>query len=227
MNPIICALDTCRLDRAITLSNLLRGKVGMIKLGLEFFFSHGLHGVREISKCNVPIFLDVKLHDIPNTVSKAISVIRDLDIAMLTVHVTGGEKMLRKAMHALIEKEIKLIGVTVLTSMDDEDLNRCGINRKVKEHVALLAKCAKESGLDGVVCSSLEIEKVREECGKDFKIITPGIRINSENNDDQKRTATPQEALLLGANYIVIGRPITGSDNPVEKVKSIMDMLNL
>ncbi|BET34960.1 MULTISPECIES: orotidine-5'-phosphate decarboxylase [Wolbachia] len=224
MNPIICALDTQDLNKAISLANGLRDKVGMVKLGLEFFAAHGPSGVREVAKCNIPIFLDLKLHDIPNTVARTIEAIKILDVEMLTLHISGGTKMLKEALSVVQGKKIKLIGVTVLTSMINEDLSELGVAREAKSQVILLAKLAKKIGLHGVVCSALEAQEVRQECGKDCKIITPGIRMNSTHND-QKRTATPKEAINSGADYIVIGRPITKSDNPASSAELILKSL--
>ncbi len=221
MNPIICALDTQDLNKAISLANALRGKAGMVKLGLEFFAAQGLSGVQEVAKCNVPIFLDLKLHDIPNTVAKTVEVIKVLNIEMLTLHISGGTKMLEEALSVVQGTKIKLIGVTVLTSMSNEDLNELGVAREAKSQVILLAKLAKKIGLHGVVCSALEAQEVRRECGEDFKIITPGIRIHP-GHDDQKRTATPKEAINSGADYIVIGRPITKTTSSAELILKSM-----
>ncbi|MFV1011592.1 orotidine-5'-phosphate decarboxylase [Wolbachia endosymbiont of Nasonia vitripennis] len=224
MNPIICALDTQDLNEAISWANGLRDKVGMVKLGLEFFAAHGPSGVREVAKCNVPIFLDLKLYDIPNTVARTVEAIKALDVEMLTLHISGGTKMLKEALSVVQGKKIKLIGVTVLTSMINEDLSELGVARETKSQVILLAKLAKKIGLHGIVCSALEAQEVRQECGKDFKIITPGIRIN-RGHDDQKRTATPKEAINSGADYIVIGRPITKSGNPASSAELILKSL--
>ncbi|WP_265014593.1 orotidine-5'-phosphate decarboxylase [Wolbachia endosymbiont (group B) of Camptogramma bilineatum] len=224
MNPIICALDTQDLNEAISWANGLRDKVGMVKLGLEFFAAHGPSGVREVAKCNVPIFLDLKLYDIPNTVARTVEAIKALDVEMLTLHISGGTKMLKEALSIVQGKKIKLIGVTVLTSMGNEDLSELGVAREGKSQVILLAKLAKKIGLHGVVCSALEAQEVRQECGKDFKIITPGIRMN-RGHDDQKRTATPKEAINSGADYIVIGRPITESSNPASSAELILKSL--
>ncbi|WP_254229724.1 orotidine-5'-phosphate decarboxylase [Wolbachia pipientis] len=221
MNPIICALDTQDLNEAISWANGLRDKVGMVKLGLEFFAAHGPSGVREVAKCNVPIFLDLKLYDIPNTVARTVEAIKALDVEMLTLHISGGTKMLKEALSIVQGKKIKLIGVTVLTSMGNEDLSELGVAKEAKSQVILLAKLAKKIGLHGVVCSALEAQEVRQECGKDFKIIIPGIRMN-RGHDDQKRTATPKEAINSGADYIVIGRPITESSNPASSAELIL-----
>ncbi len=224
MNPIICALDTQDLNKAISLANGLRDKVGMVKLGLEFFAAHGPSGVREVAKCNVPIFLDLKLYDIPNTVARTVEAIKALDVEMLTLHICGGTKMLKEALSVVQGKKIKLIGVTVLTCMINEDLSELGVARETKSQVILLAKLAKKIGLHGIVCSALEAQEVRQGCGKDFKNITPGIRMNSAHND-QKRTATPKEAINSGADYIVIGRPITKGGNPASSAELILKSL--
>ncbi|MGL9718088.1 MAG: orotidine-5'-phosphate decarboxylase [Wolbachia sp.] len=224
MNPIICALDTQDLNEAISLANALRDKVGMVKLGLEFFAAHGPSGVREVAKCNVPIFLDLKLHDIPNTVAKTVAAIKVLGVEILTLHISGGTKMLAEALNVVKDTKMKLIGVTVLTSMSNEDLSELGVAREAKSQVILLTKLAKKIGLHGVVCSALEAQEVRKECGKDFKIITPGIRVDS-SYDDQKRIATPKEAVDAGADYIVVGRPITKSNDPASSAELILKSL--
>ncbi|NSM56806.1 orotidine-5'-phosphate decarboxylase [Wolbachia endosymbiont of Atemnus politus] len=224
MNPVVCALDTQDLDEAISLANTLCDKVSMIKLGLEFFAAHGPSGVREVTKCNVPIFLDLKLHDIPNTVAKTVEAIKVLGVEMLTLHISGGTRMLKEALSVVKGTEMKLIGVTVLTSMSDEDLNELGVAKEVKSQVILLARLAKKIGLHGIVCSALEAQEVRKECGKDFNIITPGIRVDP-SHDDQKRTATPKEAMNSGADYIVVGRPITRSGNPANSAELILRSL--
>ncbi|MDD9331143.1 MAG: orotidine-5'-phosphate decarboxylase [Wolbachia sp.] len=224
-NPIICAIDTQDLYMAISLANTLCDKVCMIKLGLEFFTANGIAGVKKVAKCNIPIFLDLKLHDIPNTVDKTVEVIKNLNIEMLTLHISGGTEMLRRTLSAVQDTKIKLIGVTMLTSMNNEDLNELGIEREVSSQVMLLAKLAQNVGLHGIVCSALEAQEVRKVCGKDFNIITPGIRVNS-SHDDQKRTATPKEAIELGADYIVIGRPITSNDDPAESAELILNSLH-
>ncbi|NUY39722.1 orotidine-5'-phosphate decarboxylase [Wolbachia endosymbiont of Litomosoides brasiliensis] len=225
MNPVICALDTQDLNEAIFLANALRDKVAMIKLGLEFFAAHGPSGVGEVAKRNVPIFLDLKLHDIPNTVAKTVEAIKVLNVEILTLHISGGKKMLEEALSIVKDTKMKLIGVTVLTSMSNEDLSELGVTREVKSQVILFAKLAKKVGLHGIVCSALEAQEVRQECGKDFKIITPGIRIDF-GHDDQKRTATPKEAINSRADYIVIGRPITKSDSPANSAELILKSLN-
>ncbi|WFW29521.1 MAG: orotidine-5'-phosphate decarboxylase [Wolbachia endosymbiont of Menacanthus eurysternus] len=224
MNPIICALDTQDLNKAISLASVLYGKVGMIKLGLEFFIAHGPLGIKELARYNIPIFLDLKLFDITSIVSKTVKVIKELGVEILTLHINGGVRMLREAINVVKGTKMKLVGVTVLTSMDDEDLNELGVIRDVKSQVVLFAKLAKKIGLHGIVCSALEAREVRKECGNGIIIITPGIRICDDYND-QKRIVTPKKAINLGADYIVIGRPITKSDSPANVAELIWKSL--
>ncbi|ABD45528.1 orotidine 5'-phosphate decarboxylase [Ehrlichia chaffeensis str. Heartland] len=221
-NPIICALDTHDINHALLLTKMLYGRVSMVKLGLEFFTAYGLSGVQAIADCGVPIFLDLKLHDIPNTVSKAISVIASLNVAMLTIHVSGGREMMIRAMDSISGSVTKLVGVTVLTSMDDSDLKEIGVNESPVQQVMLLSKLAREVGLYGIVCSAFEAKEVRNRyTEKDLKLIVPGIRFDSDCND-QKRVKSPKDAMLAGANYLVIGRPITMSSDPVQTVEDIL-----
>lgn len=224
MNPIICALDTQNVDQAISLAKELKDTVCMFKLGLEFFVANGIPGVQKVIDLGIPIFLDLKLYDIPNTIAKTVKVIKSTNIAMLTLHLSGGAKMLKSALDAVSGSGISLVGVTVLTSMDDDDLLKVGISKTAKEQVVTLARIAKEVNLHGIVCSAWEITEVRKVCGNNIKIITPGIRSES-STDDQKRTVTPKEAIELGADYIVIGRPITESCNPKHTAKLILDSL--
>ncbi|GHM59442.1 MAG: orotidine 5'-phosphate decarboxylase [Candidatus Mesenet longicola] len=224
MNPIICALDTQDIDQAVSLAKKLKSTVSMFKLGLEFFVANSISGVQRIMDLGIPIFLDLKLYDIPNTIAKTVEVIKSMNIAMLTLHLSGGAKMLKSALDAVSGSGINLVGVTVLTSMDNNDLLEVGINKTAKEQVAILAKIAKEVNLYGIVCSAWEIAEVRKICGNSIKIITPGIRLKS-STDDQKRTVTPKEAIELGADYIVIGRPITESCDPKHTVELILDSL--
>ncbi|AAZ68331.1 orotidine-5'-phosphate decarboxylase [Ehrlichia canis] len=225
-NPIICALDTYDINHALRLTKMLYGKISMVKLGLEFFTAHGLSGVQAVSDCGIPIFLDLKLHDIPNTVGKAISVIKSLNIAMLTIHISGGRDMMLSAIDSIFGSMIKLIGVTVLTSIDDSDLKDIGIDRSSIQHVMLLSKVAQEIGLYGIVCSAFEVQEVRNQCGKDFKLVVPGIRFEDDYSD-QKRVKNPKDAILAGADYLVIGRPITMSSDPIQTVDAILSSINL
>ncbi len=229
-NPVICAVDTTDMQRAQALCKELKNEVGAVKLGLEFFTTHGAPGVRKIvEEGGMPVFLDLKFHDIPNTVAGAIRSAMGVGAFMTTVHACGGRDMMRAAVDASMEiaaatgKERPLIvGVTVLTSMDENDLSATGVNAGVQAQVLRLAELAKESGLDGVVCSPHEIEAIRKACGADFKLIVPGIRPAGSHNGDQKRVLTPHEAIRAGADFLVIGRPITGETNPAAAARKIL-----
>ncbi|AHC39105.1 orotidine-5'-phosphate decarboxylase [Ehrlichia muris] len=226
-NPVICALDTRDINHALQLTKMLYGKISMVKLGLEFFTAYGLSGVQTIADCGVPVFLDLKLHDIPNTVSKAISVIKSLNIAMLTIHISGGREMIMRAMDSISGSKIKLVGVTVLTSIDNSDLSDIGVNISSIQQVMLLSKLAREAGLYGIVCSAFEVEEVRNQYTKeDLKLIVPGIRFGVDCND-QKRVKKPRDAMLAGADYLVIGRPITMSRDPVQTVDTILASIDI
>jgi orotidine-5'-phosphate decarboxylase len=227
-NPIICALDTKSIKDAKELCIKLHPHIGMVKLGLEFFTTNGASGMREIAALDVPIFLDLKFHDIPNTVAEAVRSAVDLGVSIITIHTLGGKNMMQAAACAASDEAKKsgknrplIVGVTVLTSMDDTDLVDIGIKQSAAHQVELLAALAKESGLDGVVCSPHEIELVKKICGANFKTIVPGIRPATADKGDQKRVMTPKEAMDKGADFIVIGRPITQSPNPTEAAAGI------
>ncbi|MCH2037897.1 MAG: orotidine-5'-phosphate decarboxylase [Rickettsiales bacterium] len=228
-NRVLCAIDTSDVDRAVRLASDIKGHVGAVKLGLEFFAAHGAAGVNKVAASGVPIFLDLKFHDIPNTVAGAIkSCILSMDIFMLTVHISGGISMLKSAVYAAEEtawrigkKKPLIVGVTTLTSMDSYDLQDIGIIRPITEHIVSLAQLAKDAGLDGVVCPSYEIEEIKNVCGSNFKVVVPGIRPEGSKNEDQKRTMTPGKAIKSGADYIVIGRPITQASDPIESLGHI------
>ncbi len=229
INPIICAVDTQDISYASDLASKLEGSVGALKLGLEFFTANGAAGVQHLARHRFPIFLDLKFHDIPNTVAKAIKATAGIDTFMMTVHTAGGRAMLRAAIDASMEvadmtgKERPLIvGVTVLTSLDQDDLNMVGVHSQLHDQVKRLADLAQSAGLDGVVCSPYEIKLLREHCGNDFVLVVPGIRPEGSVKDDQKRVMTPKEALDEGADYMVIGRPITGEDDPKKAAEAIM-----
>ena len=228
LNPIILAIDKNSDVEAIDLSKELKGHIGAIKLGLEYFDTYGPDGIRKLQMLDIPIFLDLKIHDIPQTVKKTIKTLSTLKPAILNVHALGGRKMMEYAMESISENSPKtqLVGVTVLTSLDDKDLQTMGMNISSKDLVVKLAKLTKISGLAGVVCSSKEIKIVREACGADFKIIVPGIRPEGSDKNDQKRIMTPREAVNLGADYLVIGRPITDSKNPKGTVIEIINSIN-
>lgn len=225
---IFCAIDTSDLDRAKALALDLRGCVGGIKAGFEFFSAHGPAGVWELKQTGLPIFLDLKLFDIPNTVAGAISASAVCQPAMITLHASGGRAMMQAAVEAngRVAEDLKqvpplLLGVTVLTSFDQDELGETGINSSVGEQVLLLAELAQASGLDGVVCSAHEIEVLRSVCGEGFKLVVPGIRPTWAKRDDQKRIVTPVEAVTRGADYLVIGRPINGAADPGAAARQI------
>jgi len=225
MNPIFCAFDMPEVAAARELAQNLDGHIGGIKMGLEFFMANGPAGVREVSGAGgLPVFLDVKLHDIPNTVAGAVRSILPLKPSLLTIHTSGGPAMMKAAAEAAAEagtERPKLIGVTVLTSLDDADLKAVGVTRSSTDQVVALAQLAKDSGLDGAVCSPLEVAALRAACGPDFMLVVPGIRPAGGEMGDQKRVMTPREALDAGADVLVIGRPITKADNPAAAAAAI------
>lgn len=232
-NPIICALDTTDIEEARNLTAKVRHHVGGIKLGLEFFTANGSAGVRQLAAENIPVFLDLKFHDIPNTVASAIRATAGINTFMMTVHTGGGRAMLQAAIDASMEvaeqtgKERPLIiGVTVLTSLDHADLQMVGIHDEVHDQVKRLADLAQSCRLDGVVCSPYEISLLRDHCGDDFTLVVPGIRPENSTKDDQKRVMTPADAMERGADYLVIGRPITTARNPADAAQLVYDSLN-
>lgn len=231
-NPIICALDTTNVANAADLAVRLGGSVGAIKLGLEFFTANGAAGVKQITAQKLPIFLDLKFHDIPNTVSKAILATAGIDTFMMTVHAAGGHAMLKAAADAATQvadttgkERPMIVGVTVLTSLDERDLPLIGVQDAISDQVKRLADLAQNAGLDGVVCSPHEIALLRAHCGNDFTLVVPGIRPQGSATGDQKRVLTPKEAVALGADYLVIGRPITEAADPKGAAKDILESL--
>lgn len=228
-NPILVAIDTRDTDLATSLSRSLAGAIGGIKLGLEFFNANGPAGVAEVAGEHGNLFLDLKYHDIPNTVAGAVRAAVKMRPMILNVHAAGGAAMMRAAQEAAADeaallgiKKPKVIAVTVLTSMDDRDLNEVGQQGSAADQVLRLARLSRKSGLDGVVCSAREIAAVRRECGARFTIVVPGIRPAGAAAGDQKRTMTPREALDAGADWLVIGRPITGASDPVAAARGIL-----
>ena len=218
---IICAIDTGDLDQATALSNALKGRVGAVKLGLEFFCAAGPAGVSAVADSGLPIFLDLKFLDIPNTVAGAVRTACAWNPFMMTVHASGGAAMMRAATAAALRGADSnggarplLVGVTVLTSFDDGDLAETGAQGPLGDQVKRLAALAQDSGLDGVVASAHEVAMLRAQCGPEFTLVVPGIRPGWASADDQKRIVTPADALAHGADYLVIGRPITRSDDP-------------
>lgn len=231
-NPILCAVDKTEIEAARQLVNAVRGHVGGIKLGLEFFTANGAAGVQGLANNETPVFLDLKFHDIPNTVAKAIRATAGINTFMMTVHTVGGRDMLRAAMDASMEvadltgsERPLIVGVTVLTSMDQDDLSIVGIRDKLTDQVLRLADLAQSSGLDGVVCSPYEIQMIKQHCGSEFKLVVPGIRPVGSASGDQKRIMTPKQAVENSADYLVIGRPITDAPAPAEAAAEILASL--
>ena len=223
---VFVALDTPDMDGALSLAGSLAGVVGGIKLGKAFFTANGPQGVRRAAAAGLPVFLDLKFHDIPNTVADAVRAALSLAPVMLTVHASGGAAMMRAAADAAREAGANrplVLGVTVLTSLGAEDLAATGLAGPVPDQVMRLARLAQASGLDGVVCSAREAAALRAECGADFKLVVPGIRPAGAAAGDQKRTATPAEAMAAGADYLVIGRPVTGAGDPAQAARTIID----
>lgn len=231
-NPIICALDTQDVDEATAIATEVRPHVGAVKLGLEFFTANGAAGVSRITGLGVPVFLDLKFHDIPNTVAKAIAATAGMNMFMMTVHTSGGRAMLQAAIDAsdrvaqVTGKERPLvIGVTLLTSLDQDDISLLGFQSTVQDQVLRLADLAQSAGLDGLVCSPFEIAPIRKAMGDDLTLVVPGIRPDGAEKSDQKRIMTPREALKRGADYLVIGRPITDAMNRADAAADIAGSL--
>jgi orotidine-5'-phosphate decarboxylase len=218
-NPIYLALDLPRLDAAEALARKVKGHIGGIKLGLEFFCAHGHHGVLEIHKLGLPIFLDLKLHDIPSTVAAAMQAIHVLEPAIVTIHAAGGRAMMEDAKAAAGE-HCKVVAVTVLTSLDEGDLGRIGVSGTPHDQALRLADLARESGLDGIVCSGHEVAAIHAQW-KDGFLVVPGLRPADGNHADQKRTVTPRAARDAGASVLVIGRPISRADDPAAAARAI------
>lgn len=226
----VLALDVDDFKSAENLVGLLKDYIGVFKIGNQLFTSEGTKIINMINKAKARVFLDLKFHDIPNTVKGAAESATKLGVYMFNVHASGGYEMMKAAADAAMETSIKLgikkplvLGVTVLTSINQEILEKeIGVNRNVKEHVVHLAKLAKSAGLDGVVASPQEIREIRNACGNDFIILTPGIRPAGEELNDQKRIMTPKQALKQGADFIVIGRPIRNAKYPIKAAQDIL-----
>ncbi|WP_310467988.1 orotidine-5'-phosphate decarboxylase [Sphingomonas sp.] len=219
MNPIYVAIDTPDVSRALALCEALRGAIGGAKLGLEFFAANGPAGVAQIAALGLPVFLDLKLHDIPNTVAKALEALAPLEPAILTVHAAGGRAMLAAA-KAAAPPATKVVAVTVLTSLDQTDLAASGVAGSPAEQVARLAALARDAGLDGIVCSGAEVAAAHAAWPDGFFVV-PGVRPPGGDSADQKRVVTPRQALDCGASILVIGRPITAAPDPVAAARAI------
>jgi orotidine-5'-phosphate decarboxylase len=207
---LIVALDHSSREGILRSAEQLREIAGALKIGLQAFIANGPAIVRELVSAGHRVFVDLKVHDIPNTAAHAVKEIASTGAFMTTAHASGGEAMLRACVH----EPLLVLGVTMLTSLEQRDLQSMGVSGSAEEHVVRLARLAKGSGLRGVVASPLEIESVRVACGEDFVIVTPGIRPAGSAEGDQRRTMTPREAVRAGASYIVVGRPITGAADP-------------
>ena len=229
-SKVLVALDFANSDTALAFIEKLDPVSCRLKVGKELFAVAGPEFVSELIRRGFDVFLDLKYHDIPNTVAKAIQAAAKLGVWMVNVHALGGRKMMEAARNALVDCEHKplLIAVTILTSMEQVDLVEIGLQGTPKENVLRLAMLAQSSGMDGVVCSAQEVALLRQETlGSDFCLVTPGIRPKGSHHDDQKRIMTPKQAMESGSSYLVIGRPITQADDPVAMLKSINEDLLL
>ena len=229
---LIVALDVGSRDKALSLVTALRPKVQRFKIGMELFTTCGPPLVREILERGGQIFLDLKFHDIPNTVARAAVAAARLGVGMFTLHLSGGSMMARRAVdeleaHCQVYRvpRPKVLGVTVLTSLSAGDLEEIGVGRSIEDQVVALAEMGKSAGLDGVVCSPREARIIREACGRDLLIVTPGIRPEGSEQDDQSRTLTPRVALEAGADYLVVGRPIVKAPDPIAAARAIITEL--
>lgn len=227
-SPLIVALDYEDPGQCLQLVDRLKPEQVRLKVGKELFTTAGPAIVEELQARGFEIFLDLKFHDIPNTVAKAVSAAARLGVWMVNVHVSGGERMLvaaREAVDAAAHHPL-LIGVTVLTSMSADDLRGVGVARSPAEQVVHLAALAQQSGLDGVVCSAQEAASLKQKLGRDFALVTPGIRPAGSDANDQRRTMTPAQALTAGSDHLVIGRPITAAADPAHACEEIIASLN-
>ena len=216
---IFLAIDTTDLDAAKALAMKVKTHIGGLKLGLEFFCANGHHGVHEMARIGLPLFLDLKLHDIPNTVAKAVQALRPLEPAILTVHAAGGRAMMEDA-KAAASDHTKIVGVTVLTSLDDDDLTAIGIGADPAAQVARLTELSHEAGLDGIVCSGHEVRAAKKIWPGGYFVV-PGLRPAGGSVADQKRIVTPAEAISAGASILVVGRPISKAEDPDGAARAI------
>lgn len=231
-NPIIAALDLPTAEQALKLATEIAPAVGAFKIGSELFTAAGPDIVKRVRDTGASVFLDLKFHDIPNTVAKAVASATRLDVQMLTVHTSGCSEMMRAAEASAQQTALQsgrnaplVLGVTVLTSMDGNSLKEIGCNENVGNQVERLAQLAVTAGLRGLVCSPLEILTLRQMLPERIQLVTPGIRTGAEKADDQKRTLTPKEAVKAGANWLVIGRPIYAAENPRGAAEEILASL--
>ena len=227
ISPIVVALDYPTPKQALEMAQQLDPAKCRVKVGKELFTASGPAILEQLHKLNFDVFLDLKFHDIPNTCAGAVAAAAELGVWMVNVHASGGERMMNAAAEAIANKNNKplLIAVTVLTSMEQSDLAGIGLDISPQQQVERLAKLSKQSGMDGVVSSAQEIELIKDICGKDFLTITPGIRPAGSASGDQRRIMTPEEAVNIGGDYLVIGRPITQSSNPKDACLDIINSL--
>ncbi len=222
---VIVALDSDNFNKIIRQVKILKKEAYAFKIGYQFFFNFGLTGYKKIHSICPKIFLDLKLHDIPNTVSKGLQALIKIKPMFTTVHISGGDAMMKSTQ--IKKNNTKVLGVSILTSLDNKQTKKYYNQKNIIDVVKKFAKEAKKNGLDGVVCSPKEISYIRKEVGKKFIIVTPGIRINKNiKSDDQKRIETPKNAIDMGANYLVIGRPITEAKDPLKAIKEINQTLS-
>ena len=223
-NPIFCAIDTSNIETATNLVSQIKPHIGGIKLGLEFFTSCGISGCHTMKEFNLPMFIDLKLHDIPNTVASALRGIFSLEPEYTTLHISGGSEMLKSSVTLKNELQSKtnLLGVTILTSFNDNTIEELGFGSSVKHSIEQLTSIAHENGLDGIVCSPQEVKHIKETYKNKLKLIVPGIRSSNNVNNDQKRTLSAKEAISAGADIIVVGRPITKAKDPAESAKKLL-----
>lgn len=223
--PVVVALDFEQQNQALNLVSQLDPALCRLKVGKEMFTHFGPQFVQQLQQRNFDVFLDLKFHDIPNTVAKAVKAAADLGVWMVNVHASGGSKMMSAARESLVSygtDKPHLIAVTVLTSMEQADLTELGITLTPAQQVMKLAALTQQAGLDGVVCSAQEATLLKQQCGKEFMLVTPGIRPASSSQDDQKRVMTPAEAVAAGVDYMVIGRPITKAAQPLDALHAIV-----
>lgn len=224
---LILALDLPDKESALDMLKKLQGSLEWVKIGLQMYLIYGADFVRQVGEMGFKVFLDLKLYDIPNTVASAVKSLEGLPVSMLTIHTSGGAEMMKAALNAAKEtnKEMQILGVTVLTSFDEDSMRATGFDRTPSEQVLKLARLAEESGLSGLVCSPLEIDLLRKNLKSEMDLITPGIRPAGSDSNEQKRIMTPSLAAKTGSSYIVVGRPILKAENPAEAAKAIIKEL--
>lgn len=222
-DKIIVALDFSTEAQTFQLLDKLAGHVTFVKVGMELFYALGKDFIKKLKERNLKIFLDLKVHDIPNTSRKAIKNLTHLDIDLINIHAAGGIEMMKACAEEVKETSTKLIGVTWLTSISQESFNEeLGFTGSLQKSVIQYAQNAKMAGLSGVVASPLEVPEIKSTCGKDFITVTPGIRLKDSGSHDQKRITTPEAAIKLGSDYLVVGRSITKANNPLESFKTVL-----